>query len=106
MANQGKYFPHFQNFYLPATKDIYNLAISTSLETLQFDVLKQILDNSKLTTENGISLRKLILETGALDVILNCLSIFTHSNADLVAKLTGKNENANIGAGNSKKNQG
>jgi len=103
MANQGKYFPHFQNFYFPATKDIYSLAISTSLKTLQFDVLEQILDNSPLTTENGISLRKLIIETGALDVILNCLSIFTHSNADLVAELTGKKENSTIGSGNLKK---
>lgn len=99
MAKKGKDFPHFQNFYYPATKDIYSLAISTSLRTLKFEVLTQILWKSPLKTEIGISLRKLIVETGLLDVILNCLNIFTNSNANLVTELTGKKEDSIIGAG-------
>ena len=76
------------NFYLP-TKDIYSLAVKGSLPTTQFDVLRQILDKSLLTTEDGISLRKLIIDTGYMDVILNCLSIVTH-NSDLCDELAEK----------------
>ncbi|KAL7032116.1 hypothetical protein ACKWTF_007225 [Chironomus riparius] len=94
MENQGKYFPHFQNFYFSATKDIYSLAVCMSLPTLQFDVLRRVLDNSSLTTENGRSFRKLIIESGALDVVLNCLNIFTHSNSDLDAQLTQNSNNS------------
>ena len=100
MAGQGKYFPHFQNFYFPATKDIYSLAVCTSLPTLQFDVLRRILKNSPLTAENGIKLRKLIVEKGTLDVVLNSLNIFTHSNSDLDAVLTQHSNNSMKGTGN------
>ena len=87
MANQGN-FPRFQNFYFPSSKDIYSLALSASLPAFSFEVLRQMLDSSQLSTDDGISLRKIILEVGALDAILNCLSIFTHHSTDVVAELT------------------
>ncbi|CRK88840.1 CLUMA_CG002660, isoform A [Clunio marinus] len=63
--------------------DIYSLALSSSLPTLPFEVLRQLLDSSPLTTDDGVLLRQKIVEVGAIHLVLNCLSIFTHHNSNI-----------------------
>ena len=63
--------------------DIYSLALSSSLPTLPFEVLRQLLDSSPLTTDDGVLLRRMIIEVGAVNLVLNCLSIFTHHNSSV-----------------------
>jgi baculoviral IAP repeat-containing protein 6 (apollon) len=65
------------------TDDIYSLSLSSSLPTLPFEVLRQLLDSSSLTTDDGILLRRMIVEVGAIHLVLNCLSIFTHHNSSI-----------------------
>jgi baculoviral IAP repeat-containing protein 6 len=59
------------------------LALSSSLPTLPFEVLRQLLDSSPLTTDDGVILRRMIVEVGAIHLVLNCLSIFTHHNSNI-----------------------
>lgn len=70
-----------QNFRF--ADDIYSLALSSSLPTLPFEVLRQLLDSSPLTTDDGVLLRRMIVEVGAIHLVLNCLSIFTHHNSNI-----------------------
>lgn len=63
--------------------DIYSLSLSSSLPTLPFEVLRQLLDSSPLTTDDGVLLRRMIVEVGAIHLVLNCLSIFTHHNSNI-----------------------
>lgn len=63
--------------------DIYSLSLSSSLPTLPFEVLRQLLDSSPLTTDDGVLLRRMIVEVGAVHLVLNCLSIFTHHNSNI-----------------------
>lgn len=65
--------------------DIYSLALSSSLPTLPFEVFRQLLDSSPLTTDDGVLLRRMVVEVGAVHLVLNCLSIFTHHNSNLVS---------------------
>ncbi|XP_075144573.1 BIR repeat containing ubiquitin-conjugating enzyme [Haematobia irritans] len=58
--------------------DIYSLSLAPSLPTLPFEVFRQLLDSSPLTTDDGMLLRRMVIEVGAMHLILNCLSIFTH----------------------------
>lgn len=67
------------------TDDIYSLALSSSLPTLPFEVLRQLLDSSPLTTDDGVLLRRMIVEVGAIHLVLNCLSIFTHHNSNIAS---------------------
>lgn len=62
------------------TDDIYSLTIAPSLPTLPFEVFRQLLDSSPLTTDDGILLRKMVIEVGALHLVLNCLGVFTHQS--------------------------
>jgi baculoviral IAP repeat-containing protein 6 len=59
------------------------LALSSSLPTLPFEVLRQLLDSSPLSTDDGVILRRMIIEVGAIHLVLNCLSIFTHHNSNI-----------------------
>jgi baculoviral IAP repeat-containing protein 6 len=52
--------------------DIYSLAFSSSLPTLPFEVFRQLLDSSPLTTDDGILLRRMVVEVGAVHLVLNC----------------------------------
>lgn len=65
----------FRNLFLD---DIYSLSLAPSLPTLPFEVFRQLLDSSPLTTDDGMLLRRMVIEVGAMHLILNCLSIFTH----------------------------
>lgn len=60
--------------------DIYSLSVATSLPTLPFEVFRQLLDNSPLTTDDGMLLRRMVIEVGAMHLVLNCLGIFTHQS--------------------------
>lgn len=72
----------FTNF-ISLIDDIYSLSLSSSLPTLPFEVLRQLLDSSILTTDDGVLLRRMIVEVGAIHLVLNCLSIFTHHNSNI-----------------------
>lgn len=71
----------FNTIYL--LDDIYSLALSSSLPTLPFEVLRQLLDSSPITTDDGVLLRRMIIEVGAIHLVLNCLSIFTHQTSNI-----------------------
>lgn len=52
--------------------------MATALPTLPFEVFRQLLNGSLLTTEEGVLLRRMCIEVGAIHLVLNCLGIFTH----------------------------
>ncbi|XP_054725362.1 baculoviral IAP repeat-containing protein 6 isoform X3 [Anastrepha obliqua] len=60
--------------------DIYSLSVASSLPTLPFEVFRQLLDNSPLTTDDGMLLRRMVIEVGAMHLVLNCLGVFTHQS--------------------------
>uniref|UniRef100_A0A1Q3FEM5 Dual E2 ubiquitin-conjugating enzyme/E3 ubiquitin-protein ligase BIRC6 n=1 Tax=Culex tarsalis TaxID=7177 RepID=A0A1Q3FEM5_CULTA len=76
--------------------EIYSLALSSSLPTLPFEVFRQLLDSSPLTTDDGVLLRRMVIEVGAIHLVLNCLSIFTHHNGN--GQASGSNSSDNIQA--------
>ncbi|CAH1791767.1 unnamed protein product [Owenia fusiformis] len=57
---------------------ILSSPIATSLPTLPFHVLKTLFDTSPLTTDDGVLLRRMALDIGALHLILACLSVLSH----------------------------
>ncbi|XP_076225750.1 BIR repeat containing ubiquitin-conjugating enzyme isoform X2 [Nomia melanderi] len=66
--------------------DVLTTPWAASLPSLPFQVLRQVLDATPPTTDEGILLRKTTIEVGAMLLLLNCLAIFTHQ--------TTQNENA------------
>ncbi|KAG7200149.1 hypothetical protein KM043_000587 [Ampulex compressa] len=58
--------------------DVLTSPIAASLPTLPFQVLKQLLDATPPTTDDGLLLRRTTIEVGAMLLLLNCLAIFTH----------------------------
>ncbi len=46
-------------------------------------MLRQLLDSSPITTDDGVLLRRMIIEVGAIHLVLNCLSIFTHQSSSI-----------------------
>lgn len=52
--------------------------IASSLPTLPFTVLKSLLDASPLTTDDGVLLRRMVLDIGVLHLVLACLSVLSH----------------------------
>lgn len=66
------------SFTIISLDDIYSLSLAPSLPTLPFEVFRQLLDSSPLTTDDGMLLRRMVIEVGAMHLVLNCLSIFTH----------------------------
>ncbi|XP_044597131.1 baculoviral IAP repeat-containing protein 6 isoform X2 [Cotesia glomerata] len=58
--------------------DVFNSQIASSLPTLPFQVLKQLLKATPLTTDDGLLLRRTMVDIGAILLLLNCLAIFTH----------------------------
>lgn len=65
--------------------EIYSLALSSSLPTLPFEVFRQLLDSSPLTTDDGVLLRRKVIEIGAIHLVLSCLGIFTHHSSHISA---------------------
>ncbi|XP_055678936.1 baculoviral IAP repeat-containing protein 6 isoform X3 [Lutzomyia longipalpis] len=64
--------------------EIYSLSLASTLPTLPFEVFRQLLDSSPLTTDDGVLLRRMVIEVGAINLVLNCLSIFTHHTQHIV----------------------
>ena len=58
--------------------DVLSLPLAASLPTLPFFVLKQLLDDTPPTTDDGFLLRRTSIEVGAVLLLLNCLAVFTH----------------------------
>lgn len=60
--------------------DIYSLSIASTLPTLPFEVFRQLLNSSPLTTDDGLLLRRMAIDVGAMHLILNYLGVFTHQS--------------------------
>lgn len=58
--------------------DVLSSPLAASLPTLPFQVLKQLLEATPPTTDDGLLLRRKTIEVGAVLLLLNCLAIFTH----------------------------
>ncbi|XP_035734374.1 baculoviral IAP repeat-containing protein 6-like isoform X2 [Vespa mandarinia] len=58
--------------------DVLTSPLAASLPTLPFQVLKQLLDATPPTTDDGLLLRRTTIDVGAMLLLLNCLAIFTH----------------------------
>ena len=52
--------------------------IANSLPTLPFNVMESLFDATPLTTDDGVYLRRMMLDIGALHLILACLSVLSH----------------------------
>lgn len=63
--------------------DILSLPLASSLPTLPFQILRQLLDGAPLHTDDGEVLRRTALDTGAIHLVLACLSVFTHQQQDI-----------------------
>lgn len=62
--------------------EICSTSVAATLPTLPFEVFRQLLDRSMLTTDDGMKLRHMVIEVGAVQLVLRCLSIFTHQNGN------------------------
>lgn len=47
---------------------------------MPFEVFRQLLDGCPLTTDDGMLLRRMVIEVGAMHLLLNCLGVFTHQS--------------------------
>lgn len=55
-----------------------NTGGSYSLGSLPFRVVSRLLEAAPLRTDDGRSLRRALLDLGALRLVLACLAVFTH----------------------------
>lgn len=78
--------------------EVLSSPLAVSLPTLPFQVLKQLLDATPPTTDDGLLLRRTTIEVGAMLLLLNCLAIFTHQ--------TGQNEPTEQRTGQSSSSSG
>ncbi|XP_012256631.2 baculoviral IAP repeat-containing protein 6 isoform X2 [Athalia rosae] len=58
--------------------DVLASPFAASLPTLPFQVLRQLLEATPPTTDDGLLLRRTAIDIGAVHLLLNCLAIFTH----------------------------
>ncbi|KAH8417362.1 hypothetical protein KR222_009764, partial [Zaprionus bogoriensis] len=87
--------------------DIYSLSLAPSLPTLPFEVFRQLLDSVSLSTDDGVLLRRVVIEVGAMHLVLNCLGVFSHQshNSQIGALINEPSTSANSQAnGNSNSN--
>ncbi|KAM7359256.1 BIR repeat containing ubiquitin-conjugating enzyme isoform 2-T2 [Cochliomyia hominivorax] len=82
--------------------DIYSLSLAPSLPTLPFEVFRQLLDSSPLTTDDGMLLRRMVIDVGAMHLVLNCLSIFTHHSPIYTLSRSQNEITSSSGCGNVK----
>lgn len=54
--------------------------VGGSLATMPFQVLENLLEATPLTTDDGVLLRRMCLESGALHLILACLAALSHQD--------------------------
>lgn len=62
--------------------EICSTSAAATLPTLPFEVFRQLLDRSMLITDDGMRLRHMVIDVGAVQLVLRCLSIFTHQNGN------------------------
>ncbi|CAL4062959.1 unnamed protein product, partial [Meganyctiphanes norvegica] len=60
--------------------DIVGSGVGGYLATLPFQVLESLLEATPLTTDDGLLLRRMCLESGALHLILACLAALSHQD--------------------------
>ena len=60
------------------TGQILASPLATSLPTLPFTVMVTLFDSTPLTTDDGVLLRRMTLEIGAIHLVLACLSVLSH----------------------------
>ncbi|GAB6020665.1 hypothetical protein CHUAL_003335 [Chamberlinius hualienensis] len=63
--------------------DIFASPVSSTLPTLPFQVLQQLFDSMPLTTDDGMLLRRMAIDVGAIHLILGCLSVLSHQNIEI-----------------------
>ncbi|XP_072169396.1 dual E2 ubiquitin-conjugating enzyme/E3 ubiquitin-protein ligase BIRC6-like [Diadema setosum] len=57
---------------------ILSSPLAASLPTLPFTVLVSLFDSTPLTTDDGVLLRRMTLDIGAIHLVLACLSVLSH----------------------------
>jgi len=53
-------------------------SFAAELPTLPFFVLKTLFDQTPLTTDDGVVLRRMTLDIGVIHLVLACLSVLGH----------------------------
>ncbi|XP_069180397.1 baculoviral IAP repeat-containing protein 6 isoform X6 [Procambarus clarkii] len=72
--------------------DIVGPGVGGSLATMPFQVLESLLEATPLTTDDGVLLRRMCLESGALHLILACLAALSHQDTpEVVSSLYHQN---------------
>ncbi|XP_064112985.1 baculoviral IAP repeat-containing protein 6-like isoform X2 [Macrobrachium nipponense] len=72
--------------------DIVGSGVGGSLATMPFQVLESLLEATPLTTDDGLLLRRMCLESGALHLILACLAALSHQDTpEVVSSLYHQN---------------
>nr|CAH7748378.1 unnamed protein product [Callosobruchus chinensis] len=62
--------------------DIFHSPLADSLPTLPFEVLKRLYDATPLSTDDGRLLRRISVNVGVVHLLLACLGVFTHHQAN------------------------
>ena len=57
---------------------ILRSSFAGSLPTLPFTVLRSLCDSTPLTTDDGLLLRRMMLDIGVVHLLLACLSALSH----------------------------
>ncbi|XP_077994932.1 dual E2 ubiquitin-conjugating enzyme/E3 ubiquitin-protein ligase BIRC6-like isoform X2 [Glandiceps talaboti] len=71
---------------------ILSSPLASSLPTLPFHVLKTLFDSTPLTTDDGVLLRQMTLDIGAIHLILACLAVLSHHGPRVSAGSTAQHE--------------
>ena len=69
-----------ENVLFSFAGDIVGSGVGGSLATMPFQVLESLLEATPLTTDDGLLLRRMCLESGALHLILACLAALSHQD--------------------------
>ncbi|XP_049817886.1 baculoviral IAP repeat-containing protein 6 isoform X3 [Aethina tumida] len=66
--------------------DIFQSSVADSLPTLPFEILKRLYNATPLTTDDGLLLRRISIQSGVVHLLLACISIFTHHSQETTDK--------------------
>ncbi|XP_033127778.1 baculoviral IAP repeat-containing protein 6-like isoform X2 [Anneissia japonica] len=74
---------------------------ASCLPTLPFSILITLLHGSPLTTDDGVLLRRMTLDIGALHLVLACMSVLSHYGPRVTVPATSSEASGNVnGVGN------
>ena len=79
---------------------ILSSPVAGSLATLPFCVLRRLYDQTPLSTDDGVLLRRMTLDIGCLHLILACLSVLSH-HAPRINNGTGSSTPSEVNIANS-----